>query len=290
MTVEISSSEQMRAIRGSALKQARKASGLSAERLAQFVNDRTVGSDLTRHAIYSYEQGKVLLSREVGHRIATALQLHPGKLLLGDPEYAPPGSTPGSAPGSNHSATRSVHPADAADHAIEGFDLRSTSSADPHPHDPTDTSGDISGGVAVALRVELVVNAQRTLAPAQVLVRLLRKAKLGRIDIAGYLDVFHLLLEDTHPLTRSTALLEIHDFGDQPGNEAPFALAEAIMKLHELAEAILKRLIDSAHDSPTSAYDYCQAQTESLAALTQTVRGEIDACNKRLPGVSVDED
>lgn len=286
MTVEISSSEQMRAIRGAALKQARKASGLSAERLAQFVNDRTVGSDLTRHAIYSYEQGKVLLSREVGHRIATALQLHPGKLLLGDPEYAPPAP----APGTIHSTPRSVHTTDAADHSIEGFDLRSTSPADLRSHDPIDTSADISGGVAVALRVELVVNAQRTLAPAQVLVRLLRKAKLGRIDIAGYLDVFHLLLEDTHPLTRSVALQEVRDFGDQPGNEAPFALAEAVVKLHELAEAVLKRLIDCAHDSPTSAYDYCQAQTESLAALTQTIRGEIDACNKRLPGVSVDED
>jgi len=145
-------------------------------------------------------------------------------------------------------------------------------------------------GVAVALRVELVVGAQRTLAPAEVLVRLLRKAKLGRIDIAGYLDVFHLLLEDTLPLIRSAAVEDIRDFGDQPGNEAPFALAEAIVQLHADADATLKRLIDSGHESPTALYDTCQTQTAALAELVKTIRGEIDACNKRLPGVSMDND
>lgn len=283
MTVEISSSEQMRAARGSALKQARKASGLSAERLAQFVNDRTVGSDLTRHALYSYEQGKVLLSREVGHRIATALQLHPGQLLLGDPEYAP---TP-----VRGNASESFHPAGhAADHLADGFDLRSASSVDQDTAALSGSGASAGAGVAVGLRVELVVAAQRTLAPAEVLVRLLSKAKLGRIDIAGYLDVFHLLLEETLPLTRSAALEEVRDFGDQPGNEAPFALAQAIVKLHSAAEATLKRLIDPSHESPNAIYETCQSQTAALAELVKTIRGEIDACNKRLPGVSMEDD
>ncbi|MEM1027168.1 MAG: helix-turn-helix transcriptional regulator [Planctomycetota bacterium] len=259
MTVEIPSSEHIRAVRGSALKQARKAAGLSAERLAQFVNDRTVGSDLTRHAIYSYEQGKVLLSREVGHRIATALQLHPGQLLLGDPEYAP---TP---PGSSQSASD----------ALETLRENATVSG---------------GGVDVGLRVELVMGAQRLLPVAEVLVRLLQKNKLGRVEIAGYLDVFHLLLEDTLPLTRSNAFLEIQDFGDAPGNEHPFALAAAVSRLHGLADAMLKRLIAPDRESPVSLYEYCETQTQALGKLTQTIRGEIDACNKRLPGVSAELD
>ncbi|MEM1107949.1 MAG: helix-turn-helix transcriptional regulator [Planctomycetota bacterium] len=266
MMVEISTSEKIRSARGSALKSARKQAGLSAERLAQFVNERTAGSAITKHAIYSYEQGKVLLSREVGHRIATALQLHPGQLLLGDPEYTP--AAPGT-PGSIHSAATD--------------ELRLDQSADRLPIDT-------ALGVPVAVRVELVVAAQKTLAPAEVLVRLLGKAKLGRIDIAGYLDVFHLLLEETLPLIRSAALQEIQDFGDQPGNENPYALTTAIAQLHALAESTLKRLIDPTHESPTAIYDYCETQTRELAAALKSIRGEIDACNKRLPGVSLDQD
>ncbi len=259
MTVESILSENVRAARGAALKKARKAAGLSAERLAQFVNDRTAGSDLTRHAIYSYEQAKVLLSREVGHRIATALQLHPGKLLLGDPEYAQPtDSPPTTAP------------------ARFAVDV---------PQAETSTQG-----VPVVVRVELITAAQRTLAPVEVLVRLLQKAKLGRVDIAGYLDVFHLLLEDTLPLTRSSAFEEVRTFGDEPGNEAPYALTQAVLQLHAVADATLKRLIDPGHESPTGLFDYCEKQTAALAELAKTIRGEIDACNKRLPGVSMDAD
>ena len=254
MTIETTSSEQMRAARGSALKNARKAAGLSAERLAQFVNERTAGSAITKHAIYSYEQGKVLLSREVGHRIATALQLHPGQLLLGDPEYAPPGSR---------------HATDGGRAAMDQAQL-------------------LHEGVPVAVRIELVTAAQRTVAPLDVLVRLLQKAKLGRVEIAGYLDVFHLLLEDALPLTRSAAFEEVRAFGDEPGNEAPYALAEAVLQLHSLVDATLKRLIDPIHESPTALHEYCQTQTAALAELAKTLRGEIDACNKRLPGVSLD--
>lgn len=254
MTLETISSEQMRAARGLALKNARKSAALSAERLAQFVNERTAGSAITKHAIYSYEQGKVLLSREVGHRIATALQLHPGQLLLGDPEYAAP-ATGGS------------------DAAVGAQEVAA-----------------VDSGVEVALRVDLVVGAQRLLPVARVLVRLLRKSKLGRVDIAGYLDVFHLLLEDTHPLTRSQALNDILAFGDAPGNEHPYALAQAVARLHEVADRTLKRLISPDRESPVSLFDYCESQTNRLGALAQTIRGEIDACNKRLPGVSADAD
>ena len=84
--------QQIREQRGLALKKARTVAGLTAMDLAQRVNDRTAGSDITHHAIYSYERGKVLLSREVGTRIAQTLNLHPGELLLGDPDFAPPPS------------------------------------------------------------------------------------------------------------------------------------------------------------------------------------------------------
>lgn len=260
MSIDTAQPDQLRASRGEALRKARKSAALSAERLAEFVNERTAGSAITKHAIYSYEQGKVLLSREVGHRIATALQLHPGQLLLGDPEYA--NSSGNTNPQNN---------------------IRQAT-ADDRDSPPA------TQGLPVATRVELVIAAQRTLAPLDVLVRLLSKAKLGRVDIQGYLDVFHLLLEDTQPLSRSVALQDIHGFGDQPGNEAPYALAEAVLELHELANATLKRLIEPTLDSPTSLYEYCQTQTAALDVLAKQIDGQIKACNKRLPGVSLDVD
>jgi len=92
----------LRSVRGAALRAARNLAGLSAPKLADRVNERTRGgSPVSKDAIYAYESGKVLLPHEVGVRIATVLNLHPGELLAGDPDFrdaAPDTPTPTSAP------------------------------------------------------------------------------------------------------------------------------------------------------------------------------------------------
>ncbi|MEM6458265.1 MAG: helix-turn-helix transcriptional regulator [Planctomycetota bacterium] len=82
--------QDLRDRRGSALRRARKAAGLTAPQLAQRVSEQTPGNAVSHHALYSYEQGKVLLSREVGQRLAAVLHVHPGHLLRGDPDYDEP--------------------------------------------------------------------------------------------------------------------------------------------------------------------------------------------------------
>ncbi|MEE9403713.1 MAG: hypothetical protein V3V20_02365 [Algisphaera sp.] len=82
----------LRTLRGAALRAARNAAALSARDLADRINLRTSGSDITQHAIYAYESGKVLLSREMGVRVAQALSLHPGELLAGEPDFKQPTS------------------------------------------------------------------------------------------------------------------------------------------------------------------------------------------------------
>ena len=101
----------MRRARGAALKQVRNAAGLSARKLVERVNARTGGSDITEHAIYAYESGRVQLSREVAERVAEVLRVPLGGLLVGDPDFAepaldpPPGTSAGPAPtGSAHAA------------------------------------------------------------------------------------------------------------------------------------------------------------------------------------------
>ncbi|MEM9753454.1 MAG: helix-turn-helix transcriptional regulator [Planctomycetota bacterium] len=74
--------------RGAVLRQARREAGLSARKLADRINARTPGSDLTDNAIYAYESGRVLLGREVGERIAAVLTVRLGELLVGDPDFA----------------------------------------------------------------------------------------------------------------------------------------------------------------------------------------------------------
>lgn len=100
----------LRAARGAALKAARNHAGLSARVLAERVNLRTRGgSDISAHAIYAYEKGKVLLSHEVGVRIAEVLNLHPGELLAGDPDFrgpAPSLDRPAAAPGTDTPTAR----------------------------------------------------------------------------------------------------------------------------------------------------------------------------------------
>ena len=92
---------EVRQARGAALKQARRGSGLSARKLVERVNARTAGSDITEHAIYAYESGRVQLSREVAERVAEVLKVSLGGLLVGDPDFeAAPAPAPPPAPAS----------------------------------------------------------------------------------------------------------------------------------------------------------------------------------------------
>ncbi|MEM8783534.1 MAG: helix-turn-helix transcriptional regulator [Planctomycetota bacterium] len=73
--------------RGEVLRQARREAGLSARKLADRINTRTPGSGLTDNAIYAYESGRVLLSREVAERVSAVLNVRLGELLVGDPDF-----------------------------------------------------------------------------------------------------------------------------------------------------------------------------------------------------------
>ena len=98
---------RLRSVRGNALRVARNRAGLSAPKLADRVNERTRGgSPLSKDAIYAYESGKVLLPHEVGVRLAAVLNLHPGELLAGDPDFREPAAVAGPP------ATDAARPAD----------------------------------------------------------------------------------------------------------------------------------------------------------------------------------
>ena len=70
-----------RRARGAALRACRREAGLSARELAEQINARTRGSDVTTDAIYSYENGRVLLSQELAERIAATLEVRAAVLL-----------------------------------------------------------------------------------------------------------------------------------------------------------------------------------------------------------------
>lgn len=276
MAPDTDTADYLRASRGSALRKARKAAALSAEELARFVNERTAGSDVTRHAIYSYEQGKVLLSREVGHRIADALHLHPGQLLLGDPDYHP--ARPGNLP---HGSERDL--------VADAHQWDDPASTIPFPG-AADAPAAAGPGLPAKTQLAVVLAARRALPSATVLVRLLRQERRGKIDISGYLDVFNLLHEDTRPARDSDELKAIQAFGDNPGNEAAYALTRSLAELHDVSDRLFKKLLRAAADDPYTLFEECQDMTEQLHRLTEAVRGHVRACTRRLPGVSMEED
>ncbi len=84
------STESLKLRRGEVLRNARNQAGLSARKLADRINRQTAGADLTENAIYAYESGRVLLSRESAERIAHVLRLPLGSLMIGDPDFDPP--------------------------------------------------------------------------------------------------------------------------------------------------------------------------------------------------------
>jgi transcriptional regulator with XRE-family HTH domain len=220
--------------RGDALKQARTTAGLSAMGLADRVNQRTAGSDLTHHAIYSYERGKVLLSREVGLRIAQTLNLHPGELLRGDPDFETPSNT--------------AHDPAAAEFAIGSAG-----------------ANDAAVGLSLDQRIQLSKAARVVLPAGNLLYRLLDTAQIGRSSVAGYLDVFHLLLRDLQAVLDSPAGRDVRAHGLDEGNDAPHQLVQACTRLLRDTEKGLRDLVEDAGRSTTAHYDAVVAFRSALA-------------------------
>jgi len=81
--------EQLRRSRGEALREARHRAGLSAKQVIDRLTERGTGNPISAQAIYSYEKGNVLLSREVAERLAPVLAVPLTRLLVGDPDFAP---------------------------------------------------------------------------------------------------------------------------------------------------------------------------------------------------------
>ena len=88
----------VRRARGAALRAARRAAGLSARALAEQVNARTRGSDVTTDAVYSYENGRVLLSQELAERFATTLEIPVEQLVKHVPGHPSTDVAPAPAP------------------------------------------------------------------------------------------------------------------------------------------------------------------------------------------------
>lgn len=256
--------------RGQALKNARKAAALTAQDLAQRVNDLTAGSDLTHHAIYSYERGKVLLSREAGHRIAEALSIHPGELLLGDPDYRPVGS-----------ADRGGVDADMVLDVPLGPTFRLA-----EPIESIDTSA--YPGIDLRQRVAFINAAAKLPAVGYVLTRLLDTAKLGRVEIAGYLDVFYVLLADLNATLDSDAHQAIQNFGPDEGNEALWKLSQRLTGLKTQTDASFAKLVDPAGQTASSVFETCETYRESLRKAVLQIRADIRHANRGLPIVGVD--
>ena len=271
MTSQTSSpSNSTRDHRGQALKRARTAAGLSAMDLAERVNQRTAGSDLTHHAIYSYERGKVLLSREVGTRIAQTLNLHPGELLWGDPDFDRPAAEAPrpAAPAADHDDWDRPAPAAAASPAYP-----TPVHAAPTPAAPA--------GLSRELRMQLTKEARTVLPAGNCLYRLLDTAQIARSSVLGYLDLFHLVLRDLQAVLDSPAGRQIKSDEYGEGNDAPRRLVQSCIRLREDTDAALRRLVDDA-GSPTTHYDAVSTFKRTLANDLRRIEADIRLTDRGL--------
>ncbi|MEM9883613.1 MAG: helix-turn-helix transcriptional regulator [Planctomycetota bacterium] len=247
--------QDVRNRRGSALRRARKAAGLTAPQLAQRVSEQTPGNAVSHHALYSYEQGKVLLSREVGQRLATVLHIHPGHLLLGDPDYDEP-----PAPGN----------------------LAST------PPDPAETVSQLLEQPSKLPRglMALIDNAARAAQAGAVLVRLLRTARLDQVDHRGYVQVFHLLMGDLEAARDSRAWAAVAEAGNEAGNEEPWRLTQAMGSVYETTRDLLGRLVDPRGETPTVFYDRLTRETETLQHGLREMTAAAARCERSTAGLA----
>ncbi len=204
----LDSAENLKSRRGQVLRSARKHAGLSARRLAERINDRTAGSDLTENAIYAYESGRVLLSREAAERIAEVLRLPVGHLLVGDPDYA---VLPSASPGSS---TEDVAVLPGLSHA--GLS-------------PAEVAAWRAACTALAPLGQRLVDA------TGVLCRQLEVPRFSLPSPAGFSASFELVAADARFLSEHPEALRVRDLQADAWYERPQALVEAGASLGKVA-------------------------------------------------------
>ncbi|MEM7624314.1 MAG: helix-turn-helix transcriptional regulator [Planctomycetota bacterium] len=284
MTDRLNTETDVRLARGLALKKARKGAGLTALQLVDRVNRRTSGSDITHHALYSYERGKVLLSRELGERLAQVLGLHPGQLLLGDPDYrpAPP-----------HSPGNSVKTPAGGGLRLVGDDAPGKDSIDldhlatlAETFDPEAVRG--LPGVAPHQRLALIQPTVPLRPVVHVLLRLLGTARRGHVAIHGYFDVFNLLLDDLEDVLNSPAAAAVQSRGEGEANDHPLALLTEYRKLRDATHDAFERLLN-ADQKPVDLYKTCTDYRENLESRFGAIEELAQMCARELPSDDADD-
>jgi transcriptional regulator with XRE-family HTH domain len=224
----ISNATDLRTLRGQALKQARQLAGLSARELADRVNDRTRGSDLTHNAIYAYERGKVLLGHEAAHRLAEVLKMPVGELLIGDPDYA------GQAP--------TAESTDAT--AIEDL-------------------GDDRLRLARQALLEEVGPMMNCLC---VLQRQLRRARPGSANSTAFAATLDLLSDDLRQILDSPAAGWVTRAHRAEGYDTLQDLLDAVNKLREMHDQRSLELVEADQAGSAAVARQCHAWADALTA------------------------
>lgn len=233
----------LRRVRGNALRAARNLAGLSAPKLADRVNERTRGgSPISKDAIYAYESGKVLLPHEVGVRLATVLNLHPGELLAGDPDF-------------RDACSPAAAPTDA---------LTTPPGTTPAADTPTARWLKLAG---------------QPVAVARVLARVVDARRMGDTSAKGFVSVFHLLQADLqavigHTVADTVRKAERREGWDNLANVLTAAeRGAATAKTH--FRTLLKKdpdVLDAEDDGKKAATALRAFAVELGAAVTQANR------------------
>lgn len=214
------STELLKSRRGEVLRNARNQAGLSARKLADRINQQTAGSDLTENAIYAYESGRVLLSRESAERIAQVLRLPLGELLVGDPDFAPVAAAPNT---------------DESEYAWD-YDRPATSQ-------PVITDRRFHRACA-----DLLDPGRQVRATADVLRRLLAGQRYVLKSPAGLAKVFELLAGDVQSLLSHPAAVHVQLQNPTQPYDQPQAFLQAVEALASTADRGYAKLETQARD------------------------------------------
>ena len=239
--------QRVRDTRGGALKAARVAAGLSAQKLADRVNDRTRGSDLTRDAIYSYERGKVLLNRDAAERLAEVLRMPLGELLAGDPDFAAPVSQP-----------PPVDDTRASGAAYAGLDLP------PAERDRL-----------LNARAALLGHAGPLLQSAEVLARQLDRARPGSTTAGGFIASFSLVQDDARQLLDAPAGRTVLAAQRAAGFDTLQELLDVAGRLRDAVEAGEMELFDADPAQPAAVVRASRNLATKLGGLLDPLRDAI---------------
>ncbi len=232
--------------RGGVLRQVRREAGLSARKLADRINARTPGSDLTDNAIYAYESGRVLLSREVAERISAVLKVSLGELLIGDPDFVD------NQPESAGRGDRGPTPDDPGRPAQRRVDPRCERL---HP---------------------LVVDVLRT---ARTLVRMLGLRHFELASPAGFLHGFELLTHDGQRLLQHDDLPAARRADSSKAHDAIAEASRAVKDLLQHADAGYGKLRQAGQSGScvAAARELAGTLADDVAALTLAHQSLIEA-------------